>query len=374
MADQRDFLTQARLRLRQVHRAASDLRRGVPVILGGAEPLAVLAAESADLSGFDEFRAIGDGQTMLLLAPARAAAVAPGPFDMRAPATALTLTAALDRLAVYQALSDPTVEQPALPDEPAQQAAPTAAAAALGLAKVAQLLPAVLARRVPAEHTALLARHALVTVAPGDVLDYAPHEVAVLEQLATAAVPLADSPETRVVAFRIHASATEHLAIVVGRPESAPAPLVRLHSACYTGDVLGSLRCDCGEQLRGAIRRMAEDGSGVLLYLAQEGRGIGLVNKLRAYDLQDRGLDTMDANRALGWGADERSFEAGAAMLRSLGISRVRLMTNNPDKLAAMAAHGIEVAGREAHMFAANGINDEYLATKATRFGHMLDG
>lgn len=118
---------------------------------------------------------------------------------------------------------------------------------------------------------------------------------------------------------------------------------------------------------------MAEDGAGVLLYLAQEGRGIGLVNKLRAYALQDRGLDTLDANRALGWGADERNFLLAATMLEALGISRIRLLTNNPDKLVALAACGIEIAGREAHVFAPNGVNDHYLATKARRFGHLLD-
>ncbi|HVY15769.1 MAG TPA: GTP cyclohydrolase II [Rhodopila sp.] len=373
MADQVDILGKARRSLRRVHRAASDLRRGVPVVLAGERPLAILAAETADLSGFAEFTMLGQGATTLILAPARAAAVAPGPVDMRAAATGLVLPAGLDTLAVYQALADPTVEQPQLPEEPALVPAPADAAAALGLAKAGQLLPAVLARTLPAEYRALLAAHAMIEVAPEEVLGFVDHEIAVLQQLTAATVPLADSPETRVVAFRSHASATEHLAIVVGRPETAEAPLVRIHSACYTGDVLGSMRCDCGEQLRGAIHRMSEDGSGVLLYMAQEGRGIGLANKLRAYDLQDRGLDTMDANRALGWGADERRFEAGAVMLRSLGIKRVRLMTNNPDKLAAMQAHGIEVAEREAHLFAANGINDEYLATKASRFGHMLD-
>ena len=194
-----------------------------------------------------------------------------------------------------------------------------------------------------------------------------------LRQIVSADVPLNNAPDSRVVAFRSHGSAIEHLAIVIGRPETTDAPLVRIHSECFTGDLLGSMRCDCGEQLRGAIRRMAEDGSGVLLYLAQEGRGIGLVNKLRAYGLQDRGLDTMDANRALGWGADERNFLIGATMLRIMGINRVRLLTNNPEKVDAMTACGIEVTGREPHLFAPNGVNDEYLATKAARFGHMLD-
>jgi GTP cyclohydrolase II len=150
------------------------------------------------------------------------------------------------------------------------------------------------------------------------------------------------------------------------------APLVRVHSECFTGDLLGSLRCDCGPQLHGAIERMAQEGAGVLLYLAQEGRGIGLVNKLRAYTLQDRGLDTVDANHALGWGADERDFMVAATMLDLLGLHSVRLLTNNPDKVAALAACGVNVVRREAHIIAANGVNDGYLGTKARRFGHYL--
>jgi GTP cyclohydrolase II len=125
--------------------------------------------------------------------------------------------------------------------------------------------------------------------------------------------------------------------------------------------------------LRGAIHRIAEHGAGIVLYLAQEGRGIGLVNKLRAYTLQDQGLDTMDANRVLGWGADERNFLVGANMLLALGVTKVRLLTNNPDKIAGLTACGVEVVGREAHAFAPNEVNDAYLATKAVRFGHMLD-
>jgi GTP cyclohydrolase II len=190
-------------------------------------------------------------------------------------------------------------------------------------------------------------------------------------------VPLEDAPEARIVAFRAADGGIEHLAILVGTPETALAagqvPLARIHSECFTGDLLGSLRCDCGPQLRGAIKRMAEDpAGGVLLYLAQEGRGIGLVNKLRAYTLQDQGLDTLDANRALGYGADERNFWVAAEMLHAVGIGRVRLLTNNPDKIAGLGACGIEIEGREAHQFAANGVNDEYLATKARRFGHLL--
>jgi GTP cyclohydrolase II len=145
-----------------------------------------------------------------------------------------------------------------------------------------------------------------------------------------------------------------------------------VHSECFTGDLLGSLRCDCGPQLRASMRRIAAEGAGVVLYLAQEGRGIGLASKLRAYALQDHGLDTVDANRALGWQADERNFLVAATMLEQLGIRRVRLLTNNPDKLTALAACGIEVAGRERLQVEPNGVNDHYLETKARRFGHLL--
>jgi len=244
--------------------------------------------------------------------------------------------------------------------------------AALALAKLAQLLPAVLAAPVRAEAAQTAEALDVLGVAAADILAY-PHAMALgLRRVAEADVPLEDAAQARIVAFRAPDAGIEHLAIVVGQPEQTEAPLVRLHSECFTGDLLGSLRCDCGAQLRGAIARMAADGCGVLLYLAQEGRGIGLMNKLRAYAMQDRGLDTLDANRALGWGADERNFLLAATMLRELGLPRIRLLTNNPDKIAALTACGVDVIQREAHEFAPNGVNDHYLATKAKRFGHLL--
>jgi GTP cyclohydrolase II len=360
---------QARARLRQVHRAASELRRGVPVIVDGASPLLVLAAETAGGAALAELESLSGNRPVLVLAPARAAAILRAPMSADGEAVAVALPDSLYKIEVYQSLSDPTAKQPAVREMLHTVPTPNLADAAIGLAKIARLLPALLA--VPFVDPAV--GHRLVTVQAGDIVAYAEHEVAGLRQIVSADVPLADAPDSRVVAFRSDGSAIEHLAIVIGRPETREAPLVRIHSECFTGDLLGSMRCDCGEQLRGAIRRMAEDGAGVLLYLAQEGRGIGLVNKLRAYGLQDRGLDTMDANRVLGWGADERNFLVGATMLRLMGIKRVRLLTNNPDKMDAMIACGIEVTDREPHLFAPNGVNDEYLATKAARFGHMLD-
>jgi GTP cyclohydrolase II len=362
-----------RLRLRQVHRGASDLRRGVPVILGGPSPLLIMAAETAGADGLTELESVSRSEIMLILTPARAAAILRAPMPAQAAAVAVALPPSMRKIDVFQSIVDPTAAQPPVQETLKLAAEPLAAAAALGLAKIGRLLPAVVAAALPESYGDRLAGHGIIAVPASEVLDYASDEVAGLRQIVSAHVPLNGAPDSRVVAFRTEGSALEHLAIVIGRPQDRDAPLVRIHSECFTGDLLGSLRCDCGEQLRGAITRMAEDGAGILLYLAQEGRGIGLINKLRAYELQDRGLDTMDANRVLGWGADERNFLVGAAMLQIMGIRRVRLLTNNPDKLEAMEACGIEVAGREPHLVAANGVNDEYLATKASRFGHMLD-
>ena len=360
------------LRLRAVHRAAADLRRGTPVLMRAAQDLVLLGAETAGVRGLAELRHVAEGAPVLLLAPARAAAVLHRPVVPLIPALALRLPEALFEPVFLRGMADPTAEQ-MLPAEPVlADGVPEGAPAALALAKLGRLLPAVLAAPLRADAAARAAELHLQAVAAADVLAY-PHDiVANLTRVAEAQVPLDGAPDARIVAFRAPDAGVEHLAILVGRPEAAEAPLVRLHSECFTGDLLGSLRCDCGAQLRGAIRRMAEEGAGVLLYLAQEGRGIGLVNKLRAYALQDRGLDTLDANRALGWEADERNFMVAATMLEALGVQRLRLLTNNPDKVSALAACGVEVLRRERHVFAPNGVNDQYLATKAERFGHLL--
>jgi GTP cyclohydrolase II len=351
--------------------------------------LVIAAAESVGTGGLAEIAECAVAPPVLLVAPIRAAALVrsvgagttPRPTEPSAPlrlaspeAVALRLPSSLLDPETLRGLADPTAGL-VLTDapEPAREMPPLAAAA-LALAKLARLLPAVVA--APARDAPELG---LLEAGAADVLAYPAAAAASLWPVAEAAVPLDGAPDTRLVAFRAADGGIEHLAIVVGRPEDlarsgggGKAPLVRLHSECFTGDLLGSLRCDCGAQLRGAILRMEEEGAGVLLYLAQEGRGIGLVNKLRAYRLQDGGLDTLDANRALGWSADERSFLVAATMLEQLGVPRVRLLTNNPDKLAGLAACGIRVERREAHHFPPNGVNDDYLETKARRFGHLL--
>jgi GTP cyclohydrolase II len=172
-----------------------------------------------------------------------------------------------------------------------------------------------------------------------------------------------------IVAFRTPEMPGEHVALIIGSPNGKP-PLVRLHSECLTGDMLGSLKCDCGPQLQAAIKAIADNGWGMLLYLRQEGRGIGLINKLRAYALQDQGFDTVDANTRLGFAVDARNFAVAAQMLRLLGQKSVRLLTNNPNKVASLQAAGIEVVERVPHKLPPNPHNERYLATKRDRTGH----
>ncbi len=359
---------------RAVHHAVAVLRRGGAVLLRATPPLLLVAAETMTDEGQATVETLGAGPARLLLTSLRADAILQRPAASRTTGrtepVAIWLQPEQRQGHVLRSLADPTADQ--VMGEWTLAPTPDGAAAALALAKLARLLPAMLA--VAAAESAA----DLGAVTPDEVSGYAQTVATNLVRVSEARVPLEDARDARVVAFRPPDGGPEHLAILIGNPEAvaadaspdAPAPLARIHSECFTGDVLGSLRCDCGPQLRDAIRRMAQEGNGVLLYLAQEGRGIGLANKLRAYTLQDRGLDTLDANRALGWEADERSFLTAATMLRALGIPRVRLLTNNPDKVASLAAYGIAVE-RHSLLVAANGINDTYLATKASRFGHF---
>jgi GTP cyclohydrolase II len=234
------------------------------------------------------------------------------------------------------------------------------AKAGLDLARAAGLLPAV---------WLLDAEAAEVSVSVGDISRE--RRQPSVEIVARAKLPLDDMPPTQIVALRASDDGQEHVALVVGAFGGKP-PLVRLHSECLTGDVFGSLKCDCGPQLKEALHIIGENGGGVLLYLRQEGRGIGLANKIRAYSLQDRGLDTVDANLRLGFADDIRDYGHAAAMLRALGIHRVRLLTNNPNKVNGLEATGIAVVERVPHHMPANPHNADYLATKRKRSGHLL--
>ena len=248
----------------------------------------------------------------------------------------------------------------------------------LTLARLGGLLPAVVSvaadpAEIP-ELRAMLENRAVLATTTAEIEAMAGNVRVELTYVSDGPVPLADAEDARILCFREANGLLEHVAIVIGTPESWPDPVpVRLHSACLTGDLFGSLRCDCGEQLRGSLRFFAASGGGVLLYLAQEGRGIGLGNKLRAYLLQQEGLDTIDADGALGFGADERRYYAGIEILRHLGIQRIQLLTNNPEKVRALREGGIEVIDRQPIFGTVNRHNLPYVMAKVQRAGHLLD-
>ncbi len=346
--------------------AADALRRGRIVGVGN---LAVLSAELADAASLAALEAASRAgivitarrAAVLNLANQLAAAAAdPEPVWVERPDW-------LD-LAASRAVADPVLDMATPLKGPftsrALGADRDSARAAITLAKHAALLPAVYA--VP------IAGTSPVVSAPAAAVLALPAAAAAVRISSRARLPLALAPDTEVVAFRPSDGGPEHLALVIKDPSRAGPVLVRLHSACLTGDVLGSLKCDCGPQLHAALAAIAANpGGGILLYLQQEGRGIGLLNKLRAYALQDQGFDTVDANTRLGFEPDERDFTLAAAMLQQLGVREVSLLTNNPDKVAGLAAHGLVVA-RVPHHMAPNPHNAAYLGTKRDRQGHML--
>jgi GTP cyclohydrolase II len=342
---------------------------------GGGAAVLVQAAETASVEGLARLRSLCSGVPVVALTAQRAARLGL-PVDGEAVVTR-TLSPAVEAVALHQ-LADPTAEPLLpLPDVTVRGALPPGFAnAGIELAKLAALLPAVVMGMVlppPAvDLAAWAATRGLLTARLRDVLTYRGASARSLRPVGEARVPLHGAEDARIIAFRPSDGGVEHLAIVIGQPAAGQPVLTRLHSECFTGDRLGSLRCDCGDQLRGAIEAIGRAGAGVLIYLAQEGRGIGLVNKLRAYALQDRGADTFEANQQLGFDADERLYLPAAEMLRQLGFDRVRLLTNNPDKVRSLARCGIEVVERVPHVFPANAHNDRYLETKAARFGHLL--
>ncbi len=241
---------------------------------------------------------------------------------------------------------------------------PQIARAAIRLAKAARLLPSALLVSIQG-----FAPEGLASLPASSALEAMQ---APLAEVVSARVPLAVSQAGRVHVFRSPLDDAEHVAVEIGSPPRDTPVLARLHSACFTGDLLGSLKCDCGPQLQAALARMATEGSGVLLYLDQEGRGIGLANKMRAYSLQDQGFDTVEANHRLGFEDEERDFRVGAQVLRAMGFSAVRLLTNNPAKLARMEEAGIRVTERVPLRVGLNDQNAAYLATKAAKSGHLL--
>jgi GTP cyclohydrolase II len=347
---------------RDVARAIDALRRGWPVAIDGT--LSMLAVETADdvaLNRFDPAQ-----QAQVLISAGRAATLKlANQRDAAAPdAPVIVNRAPWIDLAGAVALADPALDL-AYPMKGPYRAvachAPDAASAALQLARHAGLLPAYFILDQCDDAAATVTSTAIAEYEAADRLAL----------VSRARLPIAASEACEIIAFRTPESAHDHIALLIGAPNGAP-PLVRLHSECLTGDVLGSLKCDCGPQLDAALRLISESGWGVLLYMRQEGRGIGLINKLRAYALQDQGFDTVDANTRLGFAVDARNFDTAARMLMLLGQGTIRLLTNNPDKVSRLESSGITVIERVPHHLPANPHNLRYLETKRDRTGHRL--
>jgi len=357
-----------------IERACGELRRGFPVIVLPARgaPSLIAAAELASPALFTALAKWATDAPHVLLTHRRAATLKIRLYTEEIVAVRLPRE---DAARAAQVLADPTrdMRDPMMGPWTAERKPLSAdAKASVRLAKSASLLPAVIEAPISAATAKRLrSKEGLVAVKADDILRQEGAAAFAMSTVARARLPLTGAEETRVLAFRPSNGGREHLALIIGSPEPPGPVLARLHSECLTGYLLGSLKCDCGDQLRGAIAAIGKEGAGVLLYLAQEGRGIGLINKLKAYELQDQGFDTIEANQRLGFEADEREFAAAAEMLKYLGFTSVRLMTNNPDKVAALSRHGIDVVERVAHSFPTNPHNEAYIATKKAKAGHL---
>ena len=344
-------------------RARADLRMGVPVVLTDG---VILSVETLDAGRLRNLRSFG--APSLAITDWRARTLKARIYDQDV--ARIVLPAGAD-LKWVRAIADPADDLATPMKGPLQSlrdGGAELARAAIQLTKDARLLPAALV--LPLDDAKRFAReHDLTTVDQQSIFDTA---LSPLNSVIHARLPLSVSEAGRLHVFRPEDGAEEHYAVEIGQPPRDQPVLSRLHSACFTGDLLGSLKCDCGPQLRGALGQMGSEGQGVLLYLNQEGRGIGLANKMRAYALQDQGFDTVEANHRLGFEDDERDFRIGAEILRKLGFSSVRLMTNNPAKIARMESCGIEVTERVPLQVGENAHNHAYLATKAAKSGHLL--
>lgn len=347
-----------------VERALSELRAGRPVLLvADAESALVVPAESLEAALAAEIAALASGPVRLALPAARLRRL--GLADREEPGAVALPGLDLDRVAALALKLDARLDAPVAPARLLDRAA-------LDLSALALILPPMLV----APMRAGLRPPFIPTVKADEIAAYRDAQRREVRLLSRAPVPLegADGAiATEFVVFRGGQGMRDQVAILVADPDLSQPVTVRLHSACLTGDLFGSLKCDCGDQLRSTVRWMAGNGGGVLLYLDQEGRGNGIANKMRAYRLQAEGFDTYDADEALGFEKDQRHFEFAAQMLKQLGVRSVRLMTNNPLKIAAMREAGLDVAEARRVLGRPSTHNVPYLESKRDRAGHLID-
>jgi GTP cyclohydrolase II len=346
-------------------RARADVRMGLPIVLA-EEGLfwMAFAVETLTKARLSELRAM-TGDIHIALTKWRAETLAAPAYD----GDLVRIKAPFDVAVTWlHAMADPSFDLQVPMKGPfayLREGSAKTDRAMLQLCKSAALLPCALLMPVANPPNDLLCLDLQ------DVIQSAENRIP-LDLISNAKVPLGVAKNARVHVFRRRDGGEEHYAIEIGKPARNQPVLSRLHSACFTGDLIGSLKCDCGAQLQSALQKIGTEGSGVLLYLNQEGRGIGLANKMRAYSLQDQGFDTVEANHRLGFEDDERDFHLGAEILRILGFRETRLMTNNPEKVARMQEAGIKVTERVPLQVGRTPQNTHYLDTKAKKSGHLL--
>ncbi|MCP8938390.1 GTP cyclohydrolase II RibA [Alsobacter sp. SYSU M60028] len=344
----------------KVERAIGELRAGRPVLLRDhGEAAIALGMEALDARAASALEQLADGRARLVLPPARLRRLG----AERATAGVIALPSVdIARVESLALKLDARIDAPVSPAGGLDMLA-------LELASLSLVLPAMIVVPVPAD----AAPEGVVCAEGALVRDYRRAMARQIHIVSRAPVPLEGAPQTEFVVFRGGEGLRDQVAIIVGQPDFSQPVAVRLHSACLTGDLFGSLKCDCGDQLRGTVRWMAENGGGILLYLDQEGRGNGIANKIRAYKLQHQGYDTYDADEILGFDLDQRRFDFAAEMLKQLGVTRVMIMTNNPVKIAALQAAGLEVAEDRRVHGRPTVENVLYLASKRDRAGHFID-
>lgn len=347
-----------------VERGLAEFRSGRPVIMRlGDERAVVMPVDGMTDDGLARFRRLCAPVRPYLLLTRRRARALGLPDDGP---TGVAIGDLHDAAAILEIAADAEIARQLQPIPPGKTAP-----GSIALAKLAQRLPALLVGDAAVQAVGRCVPP-LMEVAADAVADYRRAAIEALTIATEATIPLNGGYSARFVIFRDATGGTP-IAVIVGSPDLAQPVPVRMHSACLTGDVFGSRRCDCGDQLRLALPQLAQHGGGIILYLEQEGRGLGLTSKIRTYQLQDAGLDTVDANTVLGFDDDERDYGIAVRMLQMLGCNRVRLLTNNPAKLDGLSHAGIDVSGRVPLHGPINPDNRRYLTAKATRAGHQLD-
>lgn len=348
----------------EADRAIAEFRAGRPVLVrtAGAQALAV-GIEGIDDNALPALADFAAGRARLLLPAARLRRLG---LDRTAPGAIAMPVLDKARLEALALRIDGRIDAPVAPAQPVDETA-------LELAALSFVLPAVVIAPVDAKIDAATSLPGVAIITAQALAAHRRAQAKQLHIVSRAPVPLEEAPRTEFVVFRGGEGMRDQVAIIVGELDRSRPIAVRLHSACLTGDLFGSLKCDCGDQLRETVRWMADNDGGILLYLDQEGRGNGIANKMRAYKLQSEGFDTYDADEMLGFDLDQRRFEFAAEMLKQLDVHAVRMLTNNPVKIGALRAAGLDVVSEQRVLGRPNPENVRYLASKRDRAGHYID-